>query len=608
DMMRRVGDSIATLDRELRQERRGRVAAIGILGSDFHDKMMVLQALRPQFSDAVFFTTDIDARLLQPRWYSLARNLVVASSYGLALAPELQCQTPPFRDSYATATFAAVLAGLQSVDPRVVLAGDEKRPGACVPLTVAHLQQFRPLLFEIGRNGAVELAPVEDRLGTHPRPIDPRATARRVALFGFPFLLVLFWSLSTPLATLLALSPEPGDAFGSIRVWRWRRVVTGAAMAIVFACWRIALLDARGGGEPLYWMQGVSAWPSELLWMVATLLSVFLLARAVISLREDARKVADYFVEPDAMGANAGAATTTSSARTRLSWLSRLAAGWRDLGLPQWACKSAKADDVWKSYCKAGRLRWRLARVAIAVAGVAAVMGFLAYAFGFTSLPARSDTARTFHWVWSVLASFSLMTLALFVFDATRLCVCFVDGLTRDDGAVFPDTKRTAKEAADLGLSVSQASDLLTLRLLAARTDAVGRLLLYPFAMTAIFVVGRNGMFDAWSWPRAVSGLVVLMLVVLLGSGMHLQRSARRARGRVLRRIEERRLRLLGIQPPAEGWATEPQLAAMRDQVRTLDRGAFASWQANPVLGALLLPFGGAGAAWIIDVLSQLGS
>ncbi len=599
-MIRRVGDSIATLDRELRLQRQGRVAAIGILGSDFHDKVMVLQALRPQFSDAIFFTTDVDARLLHPRWYSLARNLVVASSYGLELAPELQCQTPPFRDSYATATFAAVLAGLQRVDPRVMLAGDEKRPGACVPLTLAHLQQFRPLLFEIGRNGAVELAPVEDRLGTHPRPIDPRPTARRVALFGFPLLLVLFWSLSTPLATLLARSSEPGD----VRVLRWRWGVTGTALAIAFASWRIALLDARGGGEPLYWMKGVSAWPSELVWMVATLLSVLLLARAVTSLRDDARKVADYFVD-DGVAACGVAGATSSGTRPWLSWL---AAGWRNLGLRQWACKSTRAVDVWESYCEAGQLRWRFARVAVSVAGVAAVMGFLAYAFGVPTLPMRSDAARTFHWVWSALASLSLMTLALFVFDATRLCVCFVDALTRSEGAVFPDTKRTAKEADDLGLSVPQASDLLTLRLLAVRTEAVGRLLLYPFAMTAIFVVARNGMFDAWSWPWAVSGLVVLMLLVLLVSGMHLQRSARRARWRVLRRLEERRLRLLGIHPPAAGWATEPQLEAMREQVRTLDRGAFASWSANPVLGALLLPFGGAGAAWVVDVLLQLAS
>ena len=130
-------------------------------------------------------------------------------------------------------------------------------------------------------------------------------------------------------------------------------------------------------------------------------------------------------------------------------------------------------------------------------------------------------------------------------------------------------------------MTVNEAGDLLTLRLVAERTETVGRLLLYPFFVTAIFVAARSGMFDAWSWPGAVTALVVLILLILLGSGLHLQRSARRARQGVLRRLEERRLRSIGAQPPGKESATEPQLAAMREEVRSLDRGAFASWSAN---------------------------
>ena len=599
DMIRRVGDRIARLDRQLRLEEQGRVAAIGILGSDFHDKLMVLQALRPQFSDAIFFTTDLDARLLQPRWYGLARNLVVASSYGLELAPQLQCQTPPFRDSYATATFAAVLAGLQRIDPRLLDAHAERRPDACLPVTVAHLQRLRPLLFEIGRNGAVELAPVDDRMETHPAVFDPRPRARRLALLGFPLLLGLFWWLSAPLASLLA-GPSPPRAV-RFRHWRWGITIT--AVAVAFASWRLMLGDALGGGEPLFWLQGVSAWPSELVWMLATLLSVLLLARAIATLQNDRGRVVSYFVDDDAPGGHGDRAAE----RAKRRWLSWLGEGWHNLGLRQWTCGSAEASEVWESYCEAGRLRWRFARVAVSVVGVSALMGLLAYTFGTPRLPVRSETARAFHWVWSVLGTLALTTLALFVFDAIRLCVCFVDALTKGGRARFPETARTKKEAEELGISTVEAGDLLTLRLLAERTETVGRLLLYPFAMTTLFVAARSGMFDTWTWSRAVTGLVVVILFVLLISGMHLQRSARRARWRVLRRIEERRLRLLGIHPPlSSGEATEPQLAAMREQVRSLDRGAFASWQANPVVGALMLPFGGAGAAWLVDVLLQL--
>ena len=41
--------------------------AIGVLGSDVYDKLLILQALRPTFPRAIFFTTDLNARLGLPR-------------------------------------------------------------------------------------------------------------------------------------------------------------------------------------------------------------------------------------------------------------------------------------------------------------------------------------------------------------------------------------------------------------------------------------------------------------------------------------------------------------------------------------------------------------
>src|SRR5262249_23350346 len=71
--------------------------AIGVVGSDVYDKLLLLKALRPGFPDALFFTTDLDARLLQSGDYKHTRNLLIASHYGLSLANKLQGQTAPFR-------------------------------------------------------------------------------------------------------------------------------------------------------------------------------------------------------------------------------------------------------------------------------------------------------------------------------------------------------------------------------------------------------------------------------------------------------------------------------------------------------------------------------
>jgi hypothetical protein len=83
------------------------VRAIGILGSDVYDKLLVLRALKPQFPGCLFFTTDLDAIYSHSSERKHTRNLLIASHYSLFLPKELQTQTAPFRDSYQTATFLA---------------------------------------------------------------------------------------------------------------------------------------------------------------------------------------------------------------------------------------------------------------------------------------------------------------------------------------------------------------------------------------------------------------------------------------------------------------------------------------------------------------------
>jgi hypothetical protein len=110
DYLRRLG---AGLKRSEADASRLPIGAIGIFANDVHDKLLVLQALHEDFSDRMFFTTDMDARYLHPRTQAFTRNLVVASSLPLAFYPppasapagavDLQAGTPPLRDIYQPA-------------------------------------------------------------------------------------------------------------------------------------------------------------------------------------------------------------------------------------------------------------------------------------------------------------------------------------------------------------------------------------------------------------------------------------------------------------------------------------------------------------------------
>jgi hypothetical protein len=149
DYLRRLAGQVQQLDQALKRDNEGEIKAIGILGSDVYDKFLVLQALRAQFPNAIFFTTDADALFLHPDEWQYTRNLLVASAFGLQLAPTLQQDIPPFRGSYQTAMFFATLVALRnSIDPTDSIDPADSRNKI--------LLRSRPQMFKIGPSGSLD--------------------------------------------------------------------------------------------------------------------------------------------------------------------------------------------------------------------------------------------------------------------------------------------------------------------------------------------------------------------------------------------------------------------------------------------------------------------
>lgn len=133
------------------------VKAIGVLGSDVYDKLLLIRALREAYPEALLFTTDLDNRLSHADELPYTRNLIVVSGFGLQLSAPIQAGVPPFRDSYQTATYLSALRALHHVVP------DDQHRGT-------------PRVFEIGRNGPYDLSPDIDA---------PAWTAGMAKVFGF---------------------------------------------------------------------------------------------------------------------------------------------------------------------------------------------------------------------------------------------------------------------------------------------------------------------------------------------------------------------------------------------------------------------------------------
>ena len=140
DYLQRLGDRVRQLDAQLRLQGDRGIEAVGVLGSDLYDKLLVLQALRPLLPEARFFTTDFDALLLHPDEQKATGNLLVESGFGLQLRPDVQGTIPPFRSNYQTAEFLAARVAIHS----------DNAPNPC--------WSSSPLMFEIGRSREFQFA------------------------------------------------------------------------------------------------------------------------------------------------------------------------------------------------------------------------------------------------------------------------------------------------------------------------------------------------------------------------------------------------------------------------------------------------------------------
>jgi hypothetical protein len=322
DYLHRLAKSLRQEDERLRRVGDGsRIKAIGVLGSDVFDKLLVLRALKPLFPQAQFFTTDFDYTLTMSSELGWTRNLLIASSFGPTLDPKIQCQIPPFRGSYETSAFLATQLALDGVEREVpsLLAFDDVKPA--VPSL-----SLKARVFEIERTGEVLPLPLTvlpkpgddngsdqqpcaeniHRLQTknlsdfpiqpkdeqiYPKPREPRGLHWLAGLLSLPIALSLAYLFvqaraqneennkpSDPLKESKRHNKIIGRCLGfvvqNIEVLSVFIVLVAAACLSAFWDKIAYILTEYGKGEPISFIQGVSLWPSVMLRLLTVLTSL----------------------------------------------------------------------------------------------------------------------------------------------------------------------------------------------------------------------------------------------------------------------------------------------------------------------------------------------
>lgn len=574
DYLRRIVDSVQRRNIEL-AEKNERVQAVGVLGSDFYDKQLILQAMRPVLTNVFFFTTDLDARLLHPADVRWNRNLIIASSYGLNLASSLQRNIPPFRSGYQSSIYLAGLRALHLENAHDV--GSEQKPR----------------VFEVGRTAAFDLTRDSGQPATEAADEALEAALQKGIVYPEPFPFFptaeIWWEivLISIVGLVLIVYMSTSAKIAIQRAWKehqcyWRAVVLSVIGSILVA---LGLFQALKD-EPFLLFEGISAWPG-------TLLQILAIGLAVIFILVGRQKLASTENDLDKFVSQQGGTERSTEQRGWLNTVFCPVFSWRH----QITAEQVSGEEVWQEYKQRADARRRLIRISVP---------FLAYIVIVIGLVLASDQnipVRGHAGAWVVqaisLTGFALMSLLTFlVVDATHLCRRFIEILSERNVQWNEQTKKGFKK---IKKEKASHDEWITLEVISEQANTVAQLIVYPFVVLLIVVVSRLSFFDNWNTPLAVALIYLTLATYAFISVFILHKAAEQARRFTIDALEDMMIGKYHEKDVAD------EFRVLIERIRSMRRGAFRPLAEQPVIKALLLPFGGGLGLIALDYLNWLG-
>jgi hypothetical protein len=628
DYLRRLAAELKARDAKFRRDPNdgGHIAAIGVLGSDVYDKLLILQALRPEFPNANFFTTDLDALLLPDKKSHYTRNLLVASSYGLQLDPSLTCDIPAFRNSYQTSIFVAAARALHKTFP--------KRNGSTCKMNAAINSDAppEPLLFQIGRTSPQPLptAPLVSAAADPPEGslqtlsqvqaadigIVRASWGARLAVFLIPLLLIGCVFIPTRVRhdcfARLGRHDQPS-------YWRWpNRIAASFVVLVVLAlwasltiCWEATAqwMTEKGVGDPISVFEGVSIWPTIALRAAGFLLALILIWYTLRALEVNRQETLGRYNE------------LHDYKRFRDAWsdlrqkenMSRGAAIWALLWFRPIAFADLnQRDDDLRAERSLGDIvpepsgHWmiRCLRAFIATVVMFLFLILLSYLLPDSTLyiPARGRLAQSGFWLVSLVGFIAALFLTFLVADATLYSRAFIKRLTTISTIWGQQTFSKYKTLFQL-LDQHDVRDWIDLQFLAERTRCINKLIYFPFLVLAILIFSRSRLFDDFSITWSVVIPYGASMCILIGAVVAYRATAEKARRVAARRLTDRIIAAKGGCRDA----TADQLEKLLAYTQEMREGAFAPWASQPLVRALLLPLLTYGGTMLVDLYALPG-
>jgi hypothetical protein len=642
DYLRRLADRVVDIKTENGTEHK--VRAIGIFGSDVYDKLLILQAMQARMRDVVYFTTDLDARFLHQDQKESARNLVIASHFGLQLHPGLQKGAPAFRDGYQTAAYLATRLAV----------------GDLSHVSTGEMEKLRgsPRMFEIGRTRAVDLGAGTygkcewpDCSSIHASQLQEISHYQQwhlpvILLFGM--LVVLMTTRANKLITLAAYLPEFASPGHQHRIgWLVLLCVGGLIGALAVSghlAGRIATEIDAGESEPFVWLEGVSAWPSHLLRFFALLVALTLALLALKRLRKRAHEITYLFGLRENGGYSSRACRHTVTAASRNNAMQRHDVSWvhgpflefndikrHHTGIKDYECVSVQC--IWRKYlnrtCGVNFWLW--------ISSATALFGAFAYTLYCLDPPVFSHRGTVVEninaalWVANVMLLWA--TIFWTVFEAIS-CAALVDQLATRKSS-WAD-KMLEKRSFESGVPRVLLIEWVDFEFMVKVVDRINPIVYVPFVQIFLLGLAFHPIFDVADIPIPLLLITGISLFYVIYAMSVLRRTAERAKQIAIGHYKADLLWLLGgkgkVEPSGcaekqtsgrhacheplaldqlnetERAAAPAQINALMELIENTREGPFLPLLQQPSLKAFLIPFSGlSGISFIEPALNYFG-
>jgi hypothetical protein len=639
DYLRRLTDEVANLKNP--DGSSARVSAIGVLGSDLHDKMLILEALRPVFRTTLFFTTDMDSRMFDSAYASSTQGLIVASGFGLRPGEfDRDATIPPFRGNYQTAVYHAV---------RMVFPMAKSQTEVGVADCVESTPKSFVTITEIGRNGARQEF-VRTPLSQECKCLRGGEANEHAQKDFIDWFMTVCFFIAILIGVFIFYRP------GSLRFLRRHPLGMFALVILVLVVYRFIPmilqylhLDLLGCpihavdhcSEPFSLTSGISGWMPIYLNFIALVLSILSIPMLYLMRSRTIGEIERRYIAVPAAERPYefdNSMAMRDHMANELLWLSmrmlnlilglrrmrdRLLKRTKGAGFSRPDTRASRgtyepvsglvipedanqqpiaARQIWIDHRRLLIIGWHSLRPLL--------LGLLFYFFvlnlfnatggGASSGALRGEDLREFAANLRFPSMLVLSLLVFFYLDLTARARELIKNLSAKD-VIWPEEVREYYSNTMLKVDPCFIDRWISLRVVARYTDVAVRTVIFPLLVLLLLVIARLPWFDTNMPPTGIMVAYIVLAFYLLVSAWLTQRAARRLRDEILAEYR-RRLREQDTQNPA-GTLHRHQLEDLIERVESMRDFAFQRFSENPLVRAAILPFGSLG----IGLLEFLG-